>query len=204
MAGQSGEKSKFVLAMIFLFICLILVLFLAPGSMPRSALEKEKAFTRSLAGEQIALDIERRATRWSNAIIDQEAWVQTARETRLPLTNQVKLSAFLVERVDAASALLESAMYRFASMLAWILPVLPLMLGAVIDGIMERRKRQYQFRYISHTMHFTAAWGLTVIVLGSLAGSLVPFPIPYVAMIFVSPIVAWLLWSWIANLPKRF
>lgn len=203
MAASPGEKSKTTKVLIFIFICIILIAFLAPASLPKSAMEKEISMTNSIAGEKITLEISRTAQKINKALVDKDQWVKTVRDVDLPLANKTKLSKMLVERTEAITSTLEATSFRLASILAWLLPALPLLMATVLDGLLERKIRQYRFSYTSHGVHASTGTALAFIFLGLLAGMFIPAPIPYVGIVFIIPFIMVFVWVWLANLPKR-
>ncbi|MCG7871022.1 MAG: DUF4400 domain-containing protein [Candidatus Thiodiazotropha lotti] len=201
--SDNSRRGKLAKAILFAMICIILVLFLAPPAVLQSAFAQEREITADLVGYSNEEKIHSMSDRWNRSLVDREAWHAGARNIELPLTHHNRLASYLEDRVEAAAALIEIGCYRLASIGIWLMLALPLFIAVVVDAVMTRKVRQHQFRYVSHTLQFASGTAIGVVVALLLAGLFIPYPLPYTLTAFLGIPLAWLIWNWVANLPKR-
>ncbi|MEL0583451.1 MAG: DUF4400 domain-containing protein [Candidatus Thiodiazotropha sp. (ex. Lucinoma kazani)] len=187
----------------FAAICLILVLFLAPPEMPQGALVQERGITAGIVGEASEEKVYAISDQWHGYLVDQDAWHARVHDIDLPLTHRYNLRAYLDDRVEAATALIEIGCYRLAGIWIWLMLALPMFVAVIMDAVMTRKARQHQFRYVSHTLQRASGAMIGTIIALLIVGMFVPYPLPYMLTAFLIVPLGWLTWNWIANLPKR-
>jgi len=201
--SSSSERSNLGKAFLFSVICIVLVMFLAPPELPRTAMDQERLTTMNLAGTTVEHDIHVTAQNWYETLVDRKKWHAGARDVDLPLVNQERLARYLDNRVEATAALVEIGLYRLSGLWIWLMVALPLLAATAVDAAMTREVRKHQFRYTSHTLQFAAGSSIGWLVVLITAGAFIPYPIPYVFSAVLAIPLGWMIWSWIANMPKR-
>lgn len=202
-SASKPERGKLGNAILFLMICVILIAFLAPAQMLRSAQFDERLSTSETVGFGVEKDINALASAMSKRLVDRDRWHAGARSVDLPLVNRERFARYLEDRADAAASMVEIGCYRLAGLWIWLMVALPLLSAVILDAVMVRKARQHQFRYTSHTIQHTAGTMIGVMIALLVAGLFIPYPMPYVMTAIIAIPLAWLSWSWIANLPKR-
>ena len=200
---EGNRRGKFAKALLFAVICIILVLFLAPPEIPQGALVQERDITTNIVGQANEEKVYAISDRWHGFLVNQDAWHAYVRDIELPLTHRNRLQAYLDDRVEAAVALIEIACYRLVGIWIWLLLALPMFVAVIVDAVMTRKARQHQFRYVSHTLQRTSGAMIGAIIALLIVGMFVPYPLPYMFTAVLIVPLGWLVWNWLANLPKR-
>lgn len=201
--SDGNRRGKFAKALLFAVICLILVLFLAPPEIPQGALVQERGITAGIVGETNEEKLYAISDQWHGFLVDQDTWHAHVHEIDLPLMHRYKLRAYLDDRIEATAALIEIGCYRLAGIWIWLLLALPMFVAVIVDAVMTRKARQHQFRYVSHTLQRASGAMIGAILALLIVGMFVPYPMPYsLTAVLIIPL-GWLIWNWIANLPKR-
>ena len=113
------------------------------------------------------------------------------------------LGALTVDRLNTAWAAVSVAFYRFSETLKWAVVVLPLMVGALLDGLTQREINKWRYFMPSPMLQH----GVRLFILSVVGLALIlPFaPIPMYAPLLplLVCLTAVFLWAGAANLSKR-
>lgn len=189
---------------ISLFILIVAVWMVIPPALVRSAWMNERAEVYAIAGNgesavygRITDDLQASlAGEFRGYIRDTEAMGQG------PLGNSA-FSRWAQDRIMATWLWIGLIAYRLQVLMGWLLPGIPVMLAAYLDGHYVREIRKYSFvaqSPIRHKLGVRVMW----IVLAGLAGwVLVPVPMPSLLAPTLIVLISCSLWLWVSNLQKR-
>ena len=119
-----------------------------------------------------------------------------------PLGNQ-GFSQWTRSRIEATWLWLGLVMYRLNVLSGWLLPGIPLVIVAYLDGHYMREIRKYSFvaqSPIRHKLGIRVTW---FVIIGLAGWLLVPIPVPALIAPFLTVSLSYSLWLWVSNLQKR-
>ncbi len=189
---------------ISLFILIVAVWVFIPPAVVRSAWMNERAEVYAIAGSgesavygRIFDDLQASlAGGFRGCIRDAEAMGQG------PLGNSA-FSRWAQDRIMATWLWIGLIAYRLQVLMGWLLPGIPVMLAAYLDGHFVREIRKYSFvaqSPIRHKLGVRVTW----IVLAGLTGWVIgPVPMPSLLAPTLIVLISCSLWLWVSNLQKR-
>ena len=119
-----------------------------------------------------------------------------------PLGNQ-GFSQWTRSRIEATWLWLGLVAYRLNVLSGWLLPGIPLVIVAYLDGHYMREIRKYSFvaqSPIRHKLGIRVTW---FVIIGLAGWLLVPIPLPVLIAPTLTICSAYSLWLWVSNLQKR-
>jgi hypothetical protein len=119
-----------------------------------------------------------------------------------PLGNQ-GFSQWTRSRIEATWLWLGLVMYRLNVLSGWLLPGIPLVVVAYLDGHYMREIRKYSFvaqSPIRHKLGIRVTW---IVIIGLGIWVTVPIPLPAMIAPMMTVSLAYSLWLWVSNLQKR-
>lgn len=204
MMAKNPDSGWSTFLAISLFILIVAVWVFIPPAVVRSAWMNERAEVYAIAGSgesavygRIFDDLQASlAGDFRGYIRDAEAMGQG------PLGN-LAFSRWAQDRIMATWLWIGLIAYRLQVLMGWLLPGIPVMLAAYLDGHFVREIRKYSFvaqSPIRHKLGVRVMW----IVLAGLAGwVLVPVPMPSLLAPTLIVLISCSLWLWVSNLQKR-
>lgn len=119
-----------------------------------------------------------------------------------PLGNQ-GFSHWTRSRIEATWLWLGLVRYRLNVLSGWLLPGIPLVIVAYLDGHYMREIRKYSFvaqSPIRHKLGIRVTW---IVIIGLGIWVTVPIPLPAMIAPMMTVSLAYSLWLWVSNLQKR-
>jgi len=119
-----------------------------------------------------------------------------------PLGNQ-GFSQWTRSRIEATWLWLGLVAYRLNVLSGWLLPGIPLVIVAYLDGHYMREIRKYSFvaqSPIRHKLGIRVTW---FVIIGLAGWLFVPIPVPALIAPFLIISLSYSLWLWVSNLQKR-
>lgn len=113
------------------------------------------------------------------------------------------LSKLIDSRLDVFWLSLHQAFYRTAVMVSWMPYLFPLMMAALIDGLLQREIRKWQFSFSSPAAHRVASRLIFWMFALALISPFFPMALPPLAMPTMMGVCALALWVGAANIQKR-
>ncbi|AJP47994.1 hypothetical protein PG1C_05030 [Rugosibacter aromaticivorans] len=198
---DSGWSTFFIIT---IFIAVVATWAFIPPALIRSAWAAERAEVYAIAGKgetnvygRTMDDLQKSlASDFRGFIIEAEAIGQG------PLGN-TGFSRWTQDRIVATWLWIGLIAYRLQVLMGWLLPGIPLVLAAYMDGQFVREIRKYSFvaqSPIRHKLGVRVMW----MVLAGLAGWIVlPVPMPSLLAPVLIVSISYSLWLWVSNLQKR-
>lgn len=198
---DSGWSTFFIIT---IFITVVATWAFIPPALIRSAWAAERAEVYAIAGKgetnvygRTMDDLQKSlASDFRGFIIEAEAIGQG------PLGN-TGFSRWTQDRIVATWLWIGLIAYRLQVLMGWLLPGIPLVLAAYMDGQFVREIRKYSFvaqSPIRHKLGVRVMW----MVLAGLAGWIVlPVPMPSLLAPVLIVSISYSLWLWVSNLQKR-
>jgi hypothetical protein len=106
-------------------------------------------------------------------------------------------------RIETTWLWLGLVIYRLNTLMGWLLPGIPLLMVAYLDGHFMREIRKYAFvaqSPIRHKLGIRITW---VVLFGLTGWLFIPLPLPVVIAPALTIALAYSLWMWVSNLQKR-
>lgn len=177
--------------------------FISPATI-RAAWMHERSEVHALAGEgEQRMFAEAMGQLQHSISRDFRAFLQDADEMgNGPLGNQ-GFSQWTRSRIEATWLWLGLVKYRLNVLSGWLLPGIPLVIVAYLDGHYMREIRKYSFvaqSPIRHKLGIRVTW---IVIIGLAGWLLVPIPLPALIAPFLTISLAYSLWLWVSNLQKR-
>ncbi|MHB1428931.1 MAG: DUF4400 domain-containing protein [Rhodocyclaceae bacterium] len=119
-----------------------------------------------------------------------------------PLGNQ-GFSQWTRSRIEATWLWLGLVTYRLNVLSGWLLPGIPLVIVAYLDGHYMREIRKHSFvaqSPIRHKLGIRVTW---IVIIGLGIWVTVPIPLPAMIAPILMVSLAYSLWMWVSNLQKR-
>ena len=204
MMARNTDTGWSTFLAISVFILIVLTWAFIPPGVIRSAWMVERAEVFAIAGKgesavyrRIVDDLQTSmAGDFRGYIRDAEAMGQG------PLGN-TGFSRWAQDRIMASWLWIGLAAYRLQVLMGWLLPGIPLLSVAYLDGHYVREIRKYSFvaqSPIRHKLGIRVMW----IVLAGLTGWIVvPVPMPSMLAPMLIVSISYALWLWVSNLQKR-
>ncbi|WP_287961699.1 DUF4400 domain-containing protein [Alcanivorax sp.] len=207
--NRGGKGYLWFLAALFLTEIGI-VFLVAPNSWVSRCFSWDRGFVYQWFGQGFEQDVLHQAASWYDALFEKTGIKQASYDFLINDWNndglQIDdrgLSAWAAERLKTTWLAISLACYRFSQIWAWLVLLLPLLFGMVVDALTQREINKWRFFSPSALVHYS-----THMAIGALASLLllVPFlPLPMYApaipggMVIVGAIG----WVSIGNLGKR-
>lgn len=214
MAQKQQSRSKHPILLLFTLLCLEAgIVFLAmPKTTLLNARAGESQSVATFLGQETETQIKQMADKWYTASFIKTGLLKATyeffinqwegKEGDLKLDDR-GLSALVDKRLDVFWLAVHQAYYRFATMMMWLPYMLPLLIVATIDGLIQREIRKWQFAFSSPAAHQTAVkviYGVLAVVILSpfLPISMSPLTMP--ALMGAAAVASWVSMS---NIQKR-
>ena len=114
-----------------------------------------------------------------------------------------QIEHWLIGRIYASLLWANLVVYRASSLLMWLLPSIPLILAASVDGFYVREIRKTSFVSQSPIRHMIGIYLFRLISIAVVVWLVIPVPMPLVFAPIVVCFMAASLWLWVSNLQKR-
>lgn len=214
MAQKDQSRSKHPILMLLTLLCLEAgVVFLAmPKDTLLTARASESKAVAAFLGKETETRVKDMADNWYTASFIQTGLLKATydffinqwegKEGDLKLDDR-GLTALVDKRLDVFWLAVHQAYYRFAIMMAWLPYMLPLLIVATVDGLIQREIRKWQFAFSSPAAHQIAVkiiYGTIAVVILS---PFLPIAIPPLTMPGLMGAAAVASWVSMANIQKR-
>ena len=113
------------------------------------------------------------------------------------------LSKLVDKRLDVFWLSIHQAYYRLAVMIVWLPYLLPLLIAALLDGLLQREIRKWQFTFSSPAAHQFATKAIHGVLAVAILSPFSPLALPPLAMPFMMGACALALWVGASNIQKR-
>ena len=226
MAGQSSggggvASASFIgrtlkSTIFWLFIQILMIMVLVPGSWLRTVVEKEDVWLYEQLGVETASYVENKGFEWYNLTLVETGVTaqvaslffiteeQRARSIGIQDLGQSGWFPWIEGRGEALRYLLIQVFERLAHIWLWIPYAAILLLPAAWDGFMTWKMRQVSFEYSSPFWHRFSINTTSLVFMSLAVGLFCPLPIPPfilpMVIVFLVPVLSIAL---ISNMPKR-
>lgn len=203
MSRQNDSGLGMVVALGVFILVVATWVFIPPATI-RAAWMHERAEVHALAGEgEQRMFAESMGQLQQSMSRDFRAFLQDADAMGDgPLGNQ-GFSQWTRSRIEATWLWLGLVRYRLNVLSGWLLPGIPLVIVAYLDGHYMREIRKYSFvaqSPIRHKLGIRVTW---FVIIGLAGWLLVPIPVPALIAPFLTVSLSYSLWLWVSNLQKR-
>ncbi len=203
MSRQSDSGLGMVVALGVFILVVATCVFIPPATI-RAAWMHERAEVHALAGEgEQGIFAESMGQLQQSMSRDFRAFLQDADAMGDgPLGNQ-GFSQWTRSRIEATWLWLGLVTYRLNVLSGWLLPGIPLVIVAYLDGHYMREIRKYSFvaqSPIRHKLGIRVTW---IVIIGLGIWVTVPIPLPALIAPMLTVSLAYSLWLWVSNLQKR-
>lgn len=203
MAKRADSGFGTALAIGVFVVVLATWIFIHP-SVIRGAWMAERGEVYALAGEgehrvfgQVITSLQQTMSRdFQNFLLDADAMGQGQ-------LGNVGFSQWTRSRIEATWLWLGLVIYRLHVLMGWLLPGIPLVIVAYLDGHYMREIRKYSFvaqSPIRHKLGIRVTW---MVIIGLTGWLLVPITLPAMIAPVLTVSLAYSLWLWVGNLQKR-
>jgi hypothetical protein len=218
-AGGTTERGNWLWTLatgaLLLLMELILLAALVSVSWSERVQRTEGAWLAAGLGPRAAAAVVARAHAWYERLFVATGLVEASYRVTLPNDADVEragalaplatlpLWSWVAGRIEVIWAALYQLLQRLAMIIAWWPFLLLVLIAAIGDGSLRRRRRQAGFGYPSPLVHAYALRGLQLLALLTGFGLLLPLPLPAVGVPLVGALVGALVDTLIAQAPKR-
>jgi hypothetical protein len=210
--AKEGKKSRspIMLLVTILLMEAGLVFLLMPKDPLVQMREHEFASIQTYLGEKTQVKVKKMADDWFVASFVKTGFMQATYDFLLNQWEQENdrfddrgLSKLVDRRLDVFWLSIHQAYYRFAVMAAWLPYLLPLLFASLVDGLLQREIRKWQFSFSSPAAHRAATKAIYLVIGMALLSPFFPLALPPLAMPLMMGAVALSLWVSAANIQKR-
>ena len=203
MSRQNDSGLGMVAALGVLILVAATWVFIPPATI-RAAWMHERAEVHALAGEgEQRMFAESMGQLQQSMSRDFRAFLQDADAMGDgPLGNQ-GFSQWTRSRIEATWLWLGLVRYRLNVLSGWLLPGIPLVIVAYLDGHYMREIRKYSFVAQSPIRHKLGIRVMWIVIIGLAGWILMPIPVPALIAPFLTVSLGYSLWLWVSNLQKR-
>lgn len=212
---MAEKRSWSLTQVIFLILSLelLVVVFFVPASHVTEFAAAQRVSIAETLGVDAETQVKSRADGWFRTIILEsgvyrtindflfDRWEQREDEEKL---DDRGISSYVERRLDTLWISLHTMLYRAATIFLWVPYVVPLFLSALIDGVLTRETRKWQFSYTSPMLHTSAVKIAMAVFIGLLMVIILPMNVPPLVYPSVFGLVAFCVWAMIASMAKRF
>jgi hypothetical protein len=202
--SRQNDSGLGMVAALGVFILVATTWVFIPPATIRAAWMHERAEVHALAGEgEQRMFAESMGQLQQSMSRDFRAFLQDADAMGDgPLGNQ-GFSQWTRSRIEATWLWLGLVVYRLTVLSGWLLPGIPLVIVAYLDGHYMREIRKYSFvaqSPIRHKLGIRVTW---IVIIGLGIWVTVPIPLPAMIAPMMTVSLAYSLWLWVSNLQKR-
>ncbi len=186
------------------FILVVATWIFIPTSVIRSAWMVERSEVRALAGEgEDRMFLASLRQLQQSMSRDFSGYLRDADTLgNGPFGNQ-EFSLWTRSRIEATWLWIGLVAYRINVLTGWLLPGVPLVIVAYLDGHYMREIRKYSFVAQSPIRHKLGIRVMWIVIIGLACWLLIPIPLPALIAPALTVCLAYALWLWVSNLQKR-
>ena len=212
MAKQQKKSKSPLMVLITVLLLEAGLVFLAMPKDPLvAARDKEVKSVETYLGKQAQEDVKAMADGWFVSCFVETGFLaatydfflnQWEQEGDLELDDR-GLSKLFDQRLDVFWLSLHLAYYRLATMTIWLPYLIPFLIAALADGLLQREIRKWQFSFSSPAAHNYATKAIYAIIGVAIISPFFPLALPPLATPFLMGGAAMALWVGAANIQKR-
>ncbi len=204
MANKKADTGWSTFIAISAFILIVAIWVFIPPGVIRSAWIAERAEVYAMDGKGESAVYGRTFDDLQKSLAgDFRGYIRDAESIGQGPLGNAGFSRWTQDRIMATWLWIGLIAYRLQVLMGWLLPGIPLILAAYLDGHFVREIRKYSFvaqSPIRHKLGVRVMW----MVLAGLAGWIVvPVPMPSLLAPMLIVLISYSLWLWVSNLQKR-
>jgi len=205
---KKQKKSPLMFLLSVVLLELVLVLLFLPKGMLLTAREKEAQMVGQYLGVGTEKGIKQTADIWYHKSLIETGFLDATynyfgKYDDDGVVDDRGLGIVIDRRLDVFWLTLHLVYYRVGMLMIWLPYLLPMVLVASIDGLLQREIRKWQFSFSSPMAHRSAARLVFLIALAFVVIPFLPFPTPPFAMPILMGLLAVAAWVNLANIQKR-
>ncbi len=204
MMARNSDSGWSTFFAITLFILTVAVWVFIPPAVIRNAWMEERAQVHAITGNSESAVYGRITDDLQTSLAGAfQGYIRDAQAMGEGALGNSAFSRWAQDRIMATWLWIGLIAYRLQVLMGWLLPGIPVMLAAYLDGHFVREIRKYSFvaqSPIRHKLGVRVMW----FVLAGLAGwVLIPVPMPSLLAPSLIVLISCSLWLWVSNLQKR-
>lgn len=200
------EKHPITILTSALLLELVIVFILIPKTYIIQVGQYEEQALMSQLGQPTLEYVDTTAKEWfQQAFVDTKV-LWTSYNMLFPLEQSGfgdGVDSWARSRFDTLWLTVYQAVFRLASFVIWLPYFVPLLVPCIVDGLLEREIRKYQFSLPSVFAHHGAYQFMIKLALGTIILPFAPFSTPPVVYPIAMGLLCLSVWIFFANLQKR-